>query len=83
MYTKQLLINLLKDNTVRISFLKKDGTRRDIFCTLNSKLIPEKEKETRKKLVSENVLPVYDLENKGWRSFHVENITNLYIDNIK
>ena len=56
-----------------ITFTKKDGTERVMYCTLRSDMLPaveiKEDKTPRKK--NENVLSVYDLESNGWRSFTV------------
>jgi hypothetical protein len=69
----------LKSGVVEIIFTKVDGTERVMIATLNHDLIPPapepKEGETPKPKRKQNpdVMPVYDLENEGWRSFKIEN----------
>lgn len=59
---------------VSFSFYKKDGTVRKMIGTRNPKLVPTFEKKTDKtKIFPPNVIAVYDMENKGWRSFLDEN----------
>ncbi len=74
----QLALNL-KEWIATVSFEKKDGTIRELRCTLNSKYLPEviveeteEVKKTRKK--NDNVLSVWDLENEGWRSFRIDSV---------
>ena len=75
------LKELLSDGEVLITFIKTDGTERVMKCTLNNELISEnvtvtpKEPKTTTRKVSDEVLPVFDLENKGWRSFRWDSIT--------
>ena len=55
---------------VTVTFLKKDGSERVMNCTLQEEVAVKVEKKTdRVKQVNEDVLPVYDLDAKGWRSF--------------
>jgi hypothetical protein len=80
---KYKLQELLKDNIVEITFTKVDGTSRTMKCTLKNTLIPEsfdnyQERSTTKK-VSEYVLPVWDIENNGWRSFRIHNVTDYIV----
>lgn len=72
-------MTLLRDKefTPVITFTKRDGSIRDMFCTLNDKLIPAEHAPKNEKTLKENhdVIRVYDLSEKGWRSFRVESVT--------
>ena len=56
-----------------IVFTKKDGTERTMTCTTKPELVPAESivegVEKKEKKVNEEVIPVYDLDAKGWRSF--------------
>lgn len=72
------LIGVLKDHDVEITFTKKDGSVRVMKCTLDEAKIPTHEKKTdRVKAANDEVLPVYDLEAQGWRSFRLDSITHV------
>ena len=77
------LKSLLSERAVSITFIKSDGTERVLKCTLNSELITgkvttePKEPKTATRKVSDEVLPVFDLENDGWRSFRWDSITQV------
>lgn len=73
------LTEILKENTVIITFTKKDGTERVMKCTLNPKLLPPlvplKEGEVKKeRKKSETSIVVYDLEAQAWRSFVTKSV---------
>ena len=70
---KYKLEQLLRDNIMSITFCKVGGTDRTMKCTLKSTLLPESTSE-RKKTFPENVMPVWDVENNGWRSFRVDRV---------
>lgn len=77
---KDWLINLLRDSVVTVTFVKKDGTERDMRCTLRKDKLPifqesTEEKKTRKK--SEEAVAVYDLEKEAWRSFRWDSIKRI------
>ena len=75
---RQWLIGVLKMHDVEITFTKKDGSTRVMKCTLDEGKIPTHEKKTdRVKSVNEDVLPVYDIEAQGWRSFRLDSITQV------
>ena len=70
------LKGLLVQGEVGISFEKKDGTLRDMKCTL--KEVPSYEKKTdtvRKE--NKDVLSVFDLEKMEWRSFRLDSIKEI------
>lgn len=69
-----------------VVFTKKDGTERVMLCTTNESLVPQILHETntdnpidfpapkKEKKVNEEVMPVYDLEAKAWKSFRWDSI---------
>lgn len=71
-FDREEVKNLLRENKCSVTFEKVNGDIRKMLCTLDSTLIPKEEVETgekRTKLENQDVLPVYDLEVNGWRSF--------------
>jgi hypothetical protein len=73
---RPLLLELLRTDTVEITFIKHDGSERVMTCTLNSDRIPlsAKPKGTREIRENDEILRVYDLDNKGWRSFRLDTV---------
>lgn len=62
--------SLLKSQEVTISFTKKDGTKRKMFCTLAENKIPsEKMPKNSGKSVSDDALAVFDIEKNDRLSF--------------
>jgi hypothetical protein len=61
----------LREGVVEVTFTKKDGTERVMKCTLKESLIPEKHrpKGDNPRESSGTVIPCYDVEKEGWRSF--------------
>ena len=67
----------LFENVVNVLFIKKDGTERQLICTLKPDLLPvqtDLEEAVQKKTPNPDVLAVWDIENKGWRSFRYDSI---------
>lgn len=72
---KQWLKSHLKMGPVEVVFTKKDGTERKMLCTLEPSMVTPYEKKTdREKVVNEDLLPVFDLDKKEWRSFRFDSI---------
>ncbi len=74
------MINELQNGIREIEFTKVNGETRVMKCTLDPSIIPAATKEdplSQKKVraVSEEVLPVWDVDKEQWRSFRVENVT--------
>ena len=79
--SKDVLISALKRQIVKVSFTKADGKLREMSCTLQESFLPEITKEgattEAKKAVNGDVLPVFDVDKKGWRSFRFDTIKNV------
>ena len=78
---KKWLTGHLKFGPVTLTFTKKDGSDRVMKCTTNPTYIMFKDpsilesKSDRK--VNEDVMPVFDLDAGGWRSFRWDSIKSV------
>jgi hypothetical protein len=86
---KKWLRSHLNYGPVTVIFTKKDGSERVMNCTTNASLVPVVEEKihvtntenpidfpavkTQKK-INEDIMPVYDLESKAWKSFRWDSI---------
>ncbi len=80
MWTKESITEQLRQGILDIQFVKKDGSLREMRCTLNEKHLPTVTTESTKK-DNPNVLAVWDIDNNGWRSFRIDSITSVRIVN--
>jgi hypothetical protein len=91
--SKELLIEMLRQNELTVKFTKTDGTIRDMRCTLKKEILSElfpiqdsDEEKTEKKVrtPNPNVISVVDLEKKEWRSFKFDTIleVGIYHENL-
>ena len=76
---KKWLKGHLAYGPVTVTFTKKDGTDREMNCTINSNLVPpveikENAEPKKEKKPNDEVMAVYDLDAKGWRSFRWDSI---------
>ena len=75
---KKWLKSHLKHGPVTVIFTKKDGTERVMKCTTNPTVIMFKDptilESKKERKVSEDVMPVYDLESDAWKSFRWDSI---------
>ena len=77
--TKEDLKNLLEQNVLKVDFTKLNGDKRVMTCTLREDMKPPATKTdtmSQKKVreVSNEVVSVWDVNAKGWRSFRYERV---------
>ena len=75
MWTKQSVAELARENVIRVTFTKSDGTERIMVCSLMDQYLPPimEDAEVITKDNS-NVLAVMDLQARSWRSFRINSI---------
>ncbi len=79
--SKEWLRDTLHNQEVIVTFKKKDGTIRDMRCTLSEKLIQpyERKENSTPKRQNDDVLPVFDLDKNEWRSFRLDSVKKVEI----
>lgn len=83
-FNREFVADLARENILEVNFQKKDGTERVMRCTLDTNRMPEKvaqalKEESKERAVNVNVLPVWDVEKEGWRSFTVSSINDVKV----
>jgi len=77
------ILDLLHEHDCEVTFTKVDGTVRVMPCTLREEAMPARDAakfhETR--AVNEKVISAFCLDKMEWRSFRVENVTNIKVLN--
>jgi hypothetical protein len=84
---KTFTLGLLHDNSAKdlcVTFTKKDGSERKMFCTLAESRIPAEKQPKSQASDSEVVkngdgsaVRVFDTEKSEWRSFRWDSVTKL------
>lgn len=79
MFTRCSIKQTLLEKKCEVEFKKINGDIRKMRCTLNPELLPKKEEKENKKKKTENleILSVFDLDKKDWRSFKIKNIISI------
>lgn len=76
--TKAVLLKKLIEGICKVTFIKRDGSTRVAFCTLNSDLIPAKFEKSIEKIflpdANEEILPFWDVTQGKWKSFYVNSV---------
>jgi hypothetical protein len=71
------LRGVLRTNTVHLTFEKKDGTIREMKCTLAESKLPKIEQGKESRPPNNTSMPVFDLEKNEWRAFRFDSIKTI------
>ncbi len=80
MIDKATLKDRLTKCAAKVVFRKTDGTMREMTCTLMENFVPSNDEPVIRHLPraeNDKVLAVWDLDNKGWRSFRLDSIDTI------
>lgn len=81
---QQWVKGLLHDSNIsnlRITFIKSDGTDREMRCTLVESVIPaDKIPKSKDRPTPESTQRVFDTEKQEWRSFKWESVKQVNFD---
>tara|TARA_B110001454_G_C12695602_1_gene424239 strand:- start:654 stop:956 length:303 start_codon:yes stop_codon:yes gene_type:complete len=80
MMTRDQMIETLQAGLMEITFTKTNGEERVMKCSLHKSFtasLTEAVKKTNERAINEDVIPVWDIEKGGWRSFRVDSITSV------
>lgn len=80
--TREELMAKLKNETLVVTFLKLDGDRREMTCTLQDSIVPPtpapkalaEGEVARVKKPNTEVCNVWDVNAQGWRSFRYDRV---------
>lgn len=82
-FTKENLLDMLRNNVVTVTFTKLDGTERIMKCTLLGEYVPapatNRQMLLQENRGSDNNISVWDTEAQDWRSFRVSNVKSIQI----
>lgn len=70
---KARLIEQLKTETLKVTFLKQDGSVRTMNCTTNPKMTPTPVVPRR----NPDVVTVFDTDINDWRSFRIDRVKSV------
>lgn len=83
---KTWTLGVLRDANTKdlcVTFTKKDGTTRDMQCTLVESKVPEDKRPKSESAPSEttgSAVRVFDTEKQEWRSFRWDSVTKVSFD---
>lgn len=85
MYSKEEIVNTLKNNICTVSFTKVNGETRDMLCTLKEDIVPKYERKTPVKETADKektTLSVWCMDKNAWRSFRIDSVNNIAVNAI-
>ena len=71
--------NILRSQVATVTFLKNNGERREMQCTLNMEYVPPSmwPKGTLTEQNATDQVRVFDVKAQGWRSFNFKNFITI------
>jgi len=79
-FTKENLIDMLRNNVVTVTFTKVNGQERIMKCTLMAEYVPNAPTNNGQVLLEESeskAISVWNTELNGWRSFRVDSVKSI------
>ena len=88
--TKESMVESLHKGICKVTFEKVDGTTRIMNCTLKPTILAQesgggfiqKETQLTEEAKNSEVVPVWDIDSQGWRSFRVSSVQGFEIGNL-
>jgi len=77
-FTRDGLLEDLRESKCVVSFTKVDGDQRVMYCTLRDDDIPQDKKPKSYSFTHDSVIRTFDLKKQAWRSFRVENVISIH-----
>ena len=82
---RNILLEALKNHECTVTFTKVNGETRVMPCTLKEDVIPKPladvaSKSNVKRHENQNIVSVWCLDKREWRSFRVDNVVDLQIN---
>lgn len=77
---KKEILDDLKEHICSVDFIKADGKKRTLNCTLKSDVVPApKATNTVARPLNDEVVAVWDVDNNGWRSFRIDSVDSFRV----
>jgi hypothetical protein len=80
--TKEMFLEQTKNKDFTITFTKKNGEQRVLNGSFKESNLPvkeNKEESKTKRKVNPDIISVFDLEIKQWRSFNINSLVKLKV----
>lgn len=76
-FDREDFLKRARAGTMKVTFLKKDKSLRELVCTLKPEIVNPTLKGGTRTSDPRDVTIVYDVQNKGWRSFRNESVVEI------
>ena len=76
---REVLVEGLKRNLMRVVFTKVNGEERTMLCTLHESVLPEPILSAPTRKENKDTISVWDTENDDWRSFRMDSIKEVKV----
>ena len=84
-FDRDTILRDLRNYVIEVTFVKVDGTTRNMRCTLDPQHLPEqyvtedKAKELDFHQKNPDVISCWDVQKGGWRSFRIDSVQYVQI----
>ena len=82
-YDYDVIVDQLRSNVLEVSFTKVDGDARVMPCTLSTEYMPKssetKVQQVKEYSVNKSVVRAFAIDKQEWRSFRLENVTQVRV----
>jgi hypothetical protein len=83
LFNRNDILKDLRNNVIEVTFIKENNQPRILRCTLKPEFLPERykdEKHLEEQFHETNmeIIRAWDIQNGGWRSFHIESVLHLH-----
>lgn len=77
------IVEQLRNNVLEVTFTKVNGEERVMPCTLLTEYMPQPEQAETAATIASNtsVVRAFAIDKQAWRSFRVDNVTNIEVLN--
>ena len=82
-FDKEFIAARAREGVIIVKFTKVNGDERVMNCTLHSDHLPPQTNIVEHKTKQNaNVLAVWDIDSKGWRSFRIDSVKEVILNKI-
>ena len=75
--TREEMLDMLRNGLCYVEFEKKDGTLREMTCTVNQTYIPRDKMPKDGVDYADSVIRVFEVSKDQWRSFRVDSVKKI------
>ena len=77
-FDKYSILEFLQSNVGKVTFIKADGSTREMICTTDSRVVPATKRTGKAESVhNDELVTVYEVDKQQWRSFYADTVMSV------